>query len=194
METRREIEELFAALPVLRSGRLRLAPLELAHADDLFRVFSDPTVVLHTNDAQHASVDDTRQRIQGMLERHVQLVGMSWALFVDTEEQAVGHCSLHSISWTNRRADLGFDLASSHWRHGIMTEALRRIISFSFVELRLNKLSAQATCDNEPCRALLRKLGFNQEGLLRQHGFWKGQAHDLMAFGLVAGDSQHSTS
>ena len=194
METRREIDELFAALPVLRSERLRLVPLELAHADDLFLVFSDPAVILRTSDAQHASIEVTRQRIQGILERHGQLVGISWALLLNTEERVIGHCCLHSISWTNRRADLGFELASSHWRRGIMTEALSRIISFSFVDLRLNKLSAHATTDNEPCRVLLAKLGFHQEGLLRQHGFWKGRAHDLMAFGLVAGDWQRSTA
>jgi len=192
METRREIEELFAALPPLRSARLQLVPLEIAHADRLFDVFSDPAVVLHTYDARHTSVEVTRQRIQGILERHAQLTGISWAVFLNAEERALGHCALHSISWTNRRADLGFELASSHWRRGIMTEALRRIISFSFVELRLNKLSAQVTCDNLPCQGLLAKLGFNQEGLLRQHGFWKGQAHDLKAFGLVAADAQRS--
>ena len=69
-----------------------------------------------------------------------------------------------------------------------MTEALQAVIVFSFGELELLKLSAHVTCDNEPCQALLAKLGFVQEGLLRHHGFWNARSHDLKAYGLVAAE------
>jgi len=188
MQTRREIDELYAALPTLRSERLRLVPLELGHADALFEIFSDPAVTRYTNDTPHSDVEVTRERVRGILERQTLRSGIAWALFLHDEAQPIGHSGLHSISWTNRRADLGFELASRYWRRGYMTEALRAVIAFSFAELRFVKLAAQATLENEPCHALLAKLRFVEEGLLRQHGFWKGRAHDLKAYGLVAAD------
>jgi ribosomal-protein-alanine N-acetyltransferase len=138
------------------------------------------------SDTPHPDVDATRERVRGLLERHTVRSGIAWAIFIRDETQLVGLCCLHSISWTNRRADLGFELASRYWRRGLMTEALRAIIGFCFADLRFVKLSAHVTCENEPSQALLAKLGFLEEGLLRQHGFWNGRTHDLKVYGLVA--------
>ena len=194
MYTRREIDELFQALPTLRSRRLSLLPLELAHASALFEVFADPAVTQHTTDVPHVEVETTRERVRGILERHTQRSGISWSLLLHDEQRVVGHCGLHSISWTNRRAELGFELASRHWRHGLMTEALRAIMRFAFVDLEFNKLSAQFVRDNEACQGLLARLGFIHEGLLRQHGFWNGRAYDLKTYGLVAADCARSNA
>lgn len=38
---------------------------------------------------------------------------------------------------------------------------------------------------NQASEALLRKLGFKEEGLRRDSGFWKGCFHDLKCFGLL---------
>ncbi len=190
MRTRQEIEGLFAALPTLRSARVQLVPLEPEHAGALFEVYSDSAVTRHTPEKPHADVDVTRERVRGFLERHALRSGITWSVFLRDEARLVGLCCLHSMSWTNRRGDLGFELASQYWRRGLMTEALRAVITFSFEALRLVKLSAHVTCENEPCQALLAKLGFVEEGLLRQHGFWDDQSHDLKAYGLVAAEAE----
>ena len=66
-----------------------------------------------------------------------------------------------------------------------MTEALEAIIAFCFSRLDFVKLCAQNTVDNDACHALLTRLNFREEGLLRHHGFWKGEAHDLRQYGLL---------
>jgi [ribosomal protein S5]-alanine N-acetyltransferase len=35
---------------------------------------------------------------------------------------------------------------------------------------------------------LLKKIGFKEEGLLRDYGFWKGDFHDLKMFSLLRKD------
>ncbi len=117
-----------------------LSTLRVAHADSLFELFSDPAVAHATSDAPHASVEVTRNHIGGLLKRHDQRAGISWALVVKGEDSAVGQVAVHSISWANRRADLGFDLVSRLWRRGLMSEALRATIRFCFAHLRFIKL------------------------------------------------------
>jgi ribosomal-protein-alanine N-acetyltransferase len=194
MITRPKLDDLFRALPTLRTERLRITPLGLDHADALFEVYSDSAVTLHTSDSPHADVAVTRERVRDILDRHTQRSGISWSLLLHDEQHAIGHCGLHSVSWANRRGDLGFELASRYWRRGLMTEALGAIVAFAFDVLRFNKLSAHVVGDNEACQGLLAGLGFVQEGLLRQHGFWNGRTHDLKAYGLVAADAVRPTA
>jgi ribosomal-protein-alanine N-acetyltransferase len=39
--------------------------------------------------------------------------------------------------------------------------------------------------DNIASKNLLEKLGFQSQGILKQHGFWKGKHHDLEQFVLT---------
>jgi len=39
---------------------------------------------------------------------------------------------------------------------------------------------------NAPSLALLKKLGFVEEGLLREAGLWMGERRDLVQLGLLA--------
>jgi ribosomal-protein-alanine N-acetyltransferase len=186
MLTKSELDELFHALPRLETARLVLEPLRVAHADALFQVFSDPAVTSASNDTPHASVEVTRTHVEGVLQRHESRSGISWAVVLKDQDCAVGQVALHSVSWGNRRGELGFDLASRLWRRGLMSEALRATIQFCFARLRFIKLCAQNTTGNSGCHALLTSLGFQQEALLLQHGFWNDRAHDLRQYGLIA--------
>ncbi len=186
MFTTLELDELFHPLPPLETARLVLEPLRTVHADALFRVYSDEVMTHLGNDMPHASLEVTKVHVGGMLRRHDTRTGISWAIVLKEEGCAVGQVSVHSISWANRRGDLGFDLASRLWRQGLMSEALRAAMQFCFSRLRFIKLCAQNTIDNDGCHALLLGIGFQVEGLLRHHGFWNGTAHDLRQYGLVA--------
>lgn len=186
MLTRFELDELFHPLPRLETARLVLEPLRIVHADALFQVYSDPAVTRATSNTLHTSVEDTQTHIGGLLKRHDARAGISWALVLKDDERAVGQVTVHAISWGNRRGDLGFDLASRLWHRGLMSEALRATIQFCFNQLRFIKLSAPNTIDNDACHGLLLSLGFQQEGLLRQHGFWNDRPHDLRQYALLA--------
>lgn len=190
MLTRLELDELFHPLPPLETARLSLLPFRVTQAAELFRVYSDPKVAAQTDEKPYETVEAVANYIAGILKRHEARAGLSWSLVSKDEQCIVGSVSLHSISWPNRRADLGFTLASNLWRRGLMAEALRCLIDFSFTRLRLIKLCAQNTMNNHGCHALLTRLGFEQEAVLRQHGYWNDRAHDLRQYGLVAAQRQ----
>jgi ribosomal-protein-alanine N-acetyltransferase len=143
-------------------------------------------VAAGNNEHPHASVDEVATHIGMILKQQEARTTLSWALVSRDEGTAVGTMHVHGIAWTNRRAYLGFALASRLWRRGLTTEALRCVIDFSSAKLRFRKLCAQNTTSNEPCHALLLSLGFEQEGLLRQYAFWDDRAHDLRQYGLIA--------
>lgn len=59
-------------------------------------------------------------------------------------------------------------------------------LTYAFSELGLHKVCGQAIAINHPSIALHNKLGFQQEGVLRDQQHISGVYHTLICFGLLA--------
>jgi [ribosomal protein S5]-alanine N-acetyltransferase len=68
---------------------------------------------------------------------------------------------------------------------------MRAVIRFGFKEMALNRVEADVTPGNEASVRVLRKLGFVEEGLLRQRAYWKGRYHDLRFFSLLRNEFEN---
>jgi [ribosomal protein S5]-alanine N-acetyltransferase len=66
-----------------------------------------------------------------------------------------------------------------------MAEALQAIIRFGFEELGVNRFQALVMPGNMASIKLLLKLGFQEEGVLREYAHFKGAFHDLHCFSLL---------
>lgn len=55
-----------------------------------------------------------------------------------------------------------------------------------FAERRYHKCEARVFAHNEASLALHRRLGFVEEGCLRDHVFLTGRHHDLVILGMLA--------
>ncbi|WP_217557936.1 GNAT family N-acetyltransferase [Streptomyces sp. GbtcB6] len=81
-------------------------------------------------------------------------------------------------------------------RKGYAAEAIVLLLRFMFAERRYHKCLAAVFAHNEPSLALFRRLGFTEEGRLREHVFFAGRHHDLVMMGMLAGefDRRHTLS
>ena len=74
-------------------------------------------------------------------------------------------------------ATLGYSLDSEVEGRGLMTDCLREVINYAFVDLNLHRLAACHVPENERSAAVLERLGFHREGFakayLRLNGEWK---------------------
>jgi [ribosomal protein S5]-alanine N-acetyltransferase len=82
-------------------------------------------------------------------------------------------------------AALGYELAPAYWGQGMMTEALTAVLRYTFTLMALNRVEAYVVPQNAPSIALLQKLGFVNEGLMREYGYWGQTFHDLYLFALL---------
>jgi ribosomal-protein-alanine N-acetyltransferase len=69
-----------------------------------------------------------------------------------------------------------------------MTEAVEVILRYGFDELELNRVEATTDSENAASNRVLERTGFTLEGRLRQRHIYKGELHDELFFGLIAGD------
>lgn len=92
-------------------------------------------------------------------------------LLIEKESQKViGRCGIHNWNVEHRRAEIGYQMTDETYKNkGFMTEAVEAIIAYGFGKLNLNRLEALVGSTNTPSLRLMKKFGFIQEGLLRQH-------------------------
>jgi ribosomal-protein-alanine N-acetyltransferase len=99
--------------------------------------------------------------------------------------ELVGTLGLYAINRDDRRATLGFDLLPQHWGKGYMTEACRALLGWAFKELKLNRIQASAEPANVRSLAVMDRLGFTREGVLRQLDYYKGAYHDDVMYSML---------
>jgi [ribosomal protein S5]-alanine N-acetyltransferase len=108
--------------------------------------------------------------------------------FVALGADIVGSVSLKNISHTMGYAEIGYGIAQTHHRRGIATAAVGLLVDKVFTEAPLRKLMAFVHDKNRPSCRLLEKLGFRQEGLLREHYIINGKAENEVLYGLLKTD------
>ena len=64
---------------------------------------------------------------------------------------------------------LGFLLARTHWRRGLMREAVSAVLDEAFAQTSVWRVDALCDVDNQASARLLDALGFVHEGVLRRH-------------------------
>lgn len=67
-----------------------------------------------------------------------------------------------------------------------MTAAVRALVSYAFDEGGLHRAEIRMTPENSRSRALAERLGFRQEGVLRQAERFGDQHRDLVVYATLA--------
>ena len=182
-----ETKNPFDPFPTLQTSRLTLRAMSLDDLDDLFRVRTDPQVLRYLG-ADADTREQVQKRIEVVLEGVREGKSIRWAITDRQSGAFLGSGGFWRWDQRHRRAEVGYDLAPEHWGKGLMTEAVGAMIRFGFDVMRLHTVEANIDPLNEASRRVLLKLGFKQEGLLRESYFYAGKFLDTALFSLLEAD------
>ncbi|MEJ2766139.1 GNAT family protein [Photobacterium sp. MCCC 1A19761] len=175
--------------PELSTSRLTLTSLYPEDKDALFEIFSNDLVVQYYDVAAFHQAEQAVQLIDLFQSRFQNKQGIRWAIRLKETNQLIGTCGFNSWNAAMRHAVVGYDLRPDYWGQGLMAEAVHAIIQASFDGMLpcgpLNRIQADTVIGNTASEHVLLKLGFVEEGIRRESGYWKDQFHDLKCFGLL---------
>lgn len=98
----------------------------------------------------------------------------------------IGNIKLGNINWIHRSADIGIIIGEKDfWGKGYASEAIELITNYAFNKLNLNKLVAGCYIDNKGSINAFKKVGFQEEGLLKKQFFYKGDFTDSLLLGIT---------
>lgn len=172
---------------MIRGALIRLRALERDDLEALFAWWNDPDLWTLIGSRQRISgFEELEAWFEGELEKGGPQEGRTFAL-EDRDGQLVGTCWYGTYEAGDRQATVGLYLGSPERRgEGLGTDALRTLLTYLFDELGLHKARLYVHVDNAPAVAVYRKLGFVEEGRLREHRYYGGRFHDFLAMGCLS--------
>ncbi|XP_055811897.1 uncharacterized protein LOC129881817 [Solanum dulcamara] len=114
-----------------------------------------------------------------------------WFRVISMNKKAIGFISVSPNSGFDEcRAELAFALSYKYWGKGIVTTAVKMMVSKIFLEWPyLKRLEAKVDMENKGSKRVLEKVGFLKEGVLRKYMVVKGITRDMVMFSLLNTDS-----
>ena len=175
---------------MLKGKSVILRPVKRSDISYFLKWFNDPEVIQYigmylpmTEMAEEKYIDElgtTRARTDAAFVIEV-IEGAS--------TKPIGNCGLQGINSKDNHATFGIVIGEKdYWSKSYGTEAARLLINYGFQQLNLHRISSSAVAFNERSIKLHRKIGFREEGRLRQRMFKNGQYHDLVQFGILRED------
>ncbi len=134
------------------------------------------------------SVDDTRRFIDAALQQWAVSNGAHMTIWY--RDELVGAIGQHTINWGHEQTELGYWLGEAFQGRGIITRACRAVVGFSLTDLGLHRVQIRCAVENLRSRAVPERLGFRQEGIIREAMCVNGRFVDLAIYGLLAHEWQ----
>lgn len=110
----------------------------------------------------------------------------SYIIVEKKSKKPIGVTSLINIDYKNRNAECIIDIGDKEaWGKGYGAEAMKLLLDFGFLEMNLHRIFLRVFSFNDRAIKLYEKLGFQQEGKLRESIFRGGQWHDIIHMSIL---------
>ena len=100
-------------------------------------------------------------------------------------DEIVGAAAINRIEPRGDSAPIGYWLVAGHEGRGLMTAAVTALINHAFGPFALHRVEIRAAPDNARSRAIPERLGFTQEGVLREAERFPDRHGDLVVYSLL---------
>ena len=107
---------------------------------------------------------------------------------VNDKDEYLGTVSLKNIDHENNNAEYAVSFIKEAQGTGAAMFATKEILRIAFYELELEKVYLEVLKTNERAIAFYKKVGFIQEGVLRNHLKKHNKYIDLLCFGMLKND------
>ena len=160
-----------------------LRPLEMEDIDTFYKWDAD----IELNILSGWTPRRSKVRAQQFYEQHILEPPKNLEIFsILVERRLIGYLQLALIDREEKRADVGIVIGERQmWGRGIGSTALRILLDYAFTVVGLEKVSAGVYGFNTRSLRLMEHVGFQKEGMLRQHEIHNGVRQNLHVFGML---------
>jgi ribosomal-protein-serine acetyltransferase len=94
----------------------------------------------------------------------------------------IGMAGFPAVDWAHRSASIGYWLAEGQQGRGMMTAVVRRLVTHALTSWSLDRVEIRVAAENRRSRAIPERLGFVQEGILREAELVGDRHLDLVVY------------
>ncbi len=175
-------------LPI-RTKRMMLRLPELRDVPDLERMFRNRLTARAAGAPLHSSAEmrDPTEMVRRTRREFRADAHLSLSVILNSTSACIGRVGLRGLDWKWKKVEsLSYWLDPRYWNQGLTTEASWILCKLAFDRLDMRRIGSQALDGNPASQAVLRRLGFVEEGREREAVCVKGRCMDMVWFGLFA--------
>jgi len=132
---------------------------------------------------KNRSIEDTARFIGRSLEQASDDNGLTFGMVFDG--CLAGIIAQVYLDPVNRRTELGYWLDAGHQGRGIVTRAAARLTDYAFENQDCHRVVIHCAAGNFKSRAIPHRLGFVQEGILREAEWLYDHYVDLVVYSML---------
>ncbi|MCR8658722.1 GNAT family N-acetyltransferase [Paenibacillus endoradicis] len=185
-------KNIFESFPSIQTKNLSLRKITSNDAKDFYHYYQDPNVYKYSDWDGPSSLEESSILFNSWNKLYEEKKLIPWGISLHNDNSLIGTVLLMPVRGTfddlpRFPLTIGYDLQSGLWNQGIMTEALNAILEFSKENISLHRIQAEVIPGNIASIKLLIKLGFEQDGYLRQYVMHSVSNYflDVIMFSLI---------
>jgi ribosomal-protein-serine acetyltransferase len=128
-------------------------------------------------------VEDSSKFIQSCLKGYAENKSLNTVVLFNGE--IVGVAGFNSINWSNKTAYIGYWIGEEYQGKGSITKVAKDLTNYAFNHLNLNKVEIRAAVGNKKSRSIPERLGFINEGTIRQSEWLYDHYVDTVVYGIL---------
>jgi len=169
-------------MKTIETERLTLRKWLLEDLDDFYEYARNPNVGPMAGWEPHSDKSVTLNILKSNIESD------NWAIVCKENNKVIGSLK---IGTCKKRKNInakyiGYALSADYWGKGLMTEAVKKVVSYAFEEMGIDLLSVWHFSINARSKRVVEKCGFRYEGTLRQaYEVYNGQIHDDVCYSIT---------
>lgn len=160
--------------PSLQTKRLNLRQMTARDAGSILDMYADAEVTRYLDWSGPATLEEAEELILSWNEHYDMNTLLPWGIARPEDDALIGTIMYMPLRGSFGAKPLfpvtiGFDLARPYWNRGLMSEALEQVTAYGVNHIRAHRIQAEVLPENAASIHLLKKFGFEYEGLLRQY-------------------------
>lgn len=164
----------------IETERLLLVQLGAEHFEEVWQSLQDPDAMKLTATTQTFSPDQVRASLAQLRGREDRA---DFAVTRKDDDSFLGEAVLNELDEANQSMNFRIALNQRARDKGYGTEATKAVVDFGFDQVGLHRITLGVYAFNPRAQHVYEKVGFVQEGRLRESLLWEGERYDdiLMA-------------
>lgn len=173
--------------PTLSNNRLTLREYNTNDIDAYFKLMSNSSAIKYYREPIKYLSDVSKEFNSDKMRRDNN-EAIRWAITLSSQNEFIGTIDLYNINLVKKIATLGCAVSPNYQHKHIGHEAITLVIKYTFENLDINRIQLFVNPENIQAIKTYVRIGFIQEGLLREYEFNGNTHNDMLVFSLLKKD------
>jgi len=165
--------------------KLRLRPLEIKDLPYVHDLDNERHTMAFWFEEPYESLDE----LTNLYNKHIH-DDDERRFVIDVDDKFTGIVELVDINFIHRTTEIQVIIKSSFQGQKLAEPAMHKGLDYAFNILNMHKVYLYVDAENHKALHIYKKLGFVQEGILRQQFFVEGAYHDSIIMGIFREEVQ----